>query len=222
MNKEINHISLDFWQTLAKPNPLFAQIRNDLLANFFRVSKEEMKAKYTKTKKFLDHNAEQNNVQGDVIDAYYALFLEMGYNAQEFDAENLSYMIDRRFLQNPPIFNPKTLEALIRFKEVPGNTVSITSNTNFISGIFIEETWNRATNFQFNFTIFSDLVRHAKPSSEIFNMVMEKSGKKACEIAHIGDNKFADWEGAKNMGFYSMLIDGPDDVPDAIDMISLI
>lgn len=195
-------------------------MRTTFLASFFGVPVDEMKMRYTKVKHRLDKQAEQDNVQGDVIDAYYALFLEMGYKESRDDAKYLNDIISQLFLMFPPDISLDLLKKIREYMR-NGRTFSITSNTNFVSGKIIRR---HLINMRvpFNFALFSDEVRHAKPSKDIFDMVKNDSSKMSHEIAHIGDNKFADWEGAKAQGFASYLVESPDDVPDVIDMISML
>ena len=59
--------------------------------------------------------------------------------------------------------------------------------------------------------IFSDVAKISKPNPQIFDLVYDSINKikplKKNEILHIGDNVFADFQGAINYGFHAQLVE---------------
>lgn len=62
----------------------------------------------------------------------------------------------------------------------------------------------------FMFQLYSDEIGISKPNHSVFDLVFHKVNDHCrvtkSEVVHIGDNKFADYLGAKNYGFQAILI----------------
>lgn len=59
----------------------------------------------------------------------------------------------------------------------------------------------------FDFILASTVVGSAKPNEKIFHEALRLSKTKADETCHIGDEPHADFEGARNLGITSILVD---------------
>ena len=224
--KNIKHISLDVWNTLLIPNVQFAVERTKFLAEYFDVSEEIAKIKFTKTKNILE---EISKVRGICISqpAIFALLINQFNNENiNADGNELRKMFITLFQKYPPILLNSTKYELERINKNTDITLGITSNTGFISGVFISHFINSQVDVDFKVNLFSDLVTFAKPSMEIFKMHFDALNNwtyvndlpkiEKSEIIHIGDNIDCDVIGAINFGFEHQWINDAAALPDIL------
>lgn len=216
----IRHISLDFWNTIGRANPEFAAIRNQLIADCYGIPVDDVRRIYTRTKKFLDNQHEQHQLATTSYGAWCTLGDEIDKErgTQEwyiFDDNGLIDVVNEAFLQNPPTL----AKGFVEFTQKPRNfSISITSNTNFISGDVIKR-YLGGLGCKIDFYIFSDIVGYSKPNLEMFDLVFNsvrllKHQKHICkdEVLHIGDDDIFDILGAKSYGFNAHKIYNVDDL----------
>lgn len=216
----IKHISFDFWGTLARPNPDYTKARTEYLAKVFNLPEKDIKEIYTTVKKRLDFNAETLGVQGRVPDAYAELCKEVYGKEIPWDAkivQELEYHTKKLFLQNQPIFPEGMADAIISLYKA-GFSTSITSNTNFISGLTIRAC-REMEKMCFNFTLFSDLHKLSKPNRKFFGIITHIMELEPREILHVGDNELADIKGGESAGFKTAFVKNPDETLKVIQNI---
>lgn len=211
----VKHVSFDFWNTLARPNPEFARVRNQYLSHFFNIGVDEMKEIYTRVKKRLDFNAEFTGVQGNVNDAIKALCDETETSYNEHDITIIRLNLSQLFMMHRPIF-PDGLAEAVNKLHTKGISTNITSNTNFISGFVLRKCIEHMC---FNFTLFSDIYQLAKPSKKFFGIIPYELDLQPHEILHVGDNELADIKGGESMGFKTSLVKNPDETLTVINNI---
>lgn len=215
----IKHISLDFWNTLASPNPEYARQRTNLIASFFDIPFDEAKRTYTSTKKFMDTAAEMAGFALSRDDVVQMLNEQMpsGHSLSQTKLNEFTFKMDQLFQHNLPTISPELVEVL---KLVKGRGIQfgILSNTNFtrgelLRGVVLDPAFG--ADF-FAFTMFSDDWRLAKPDDEFFSTMVRyaalNTGCDRRQILHIGDNYITDVKGAENVGIQSLHVTDPTDL----------
>lgn len=257
MKSEVKHVSFDFWNTLVKPNPKYAELRTEYLANAFGVSEAFAKAVYSSIKHRIDADTlrQSTNRMSSVEECLHLLFFtfpntfkpkkfyddqldDFSFTSSRNDKLTLRFISEARstfanlFASAPPIIDYELLADIAKLKKL-GISTSITSITNFISGVDILKFLERnllgvnADNAMaaagislsaskriglFDFSLFSDLETAAKPSKQAFDQVFDlakilhKQEFERANICHIGDDKVADFDGASNAGFQAIQV----------------
>ena len=223
----IKHLSFDAWNTLLKPSKQYANRRSEILAELFGCSASFAKALYTSVKIEVDGEAERLGISYPTPVVVERLISKFP-GEHEVSANMVIAHFEQAFAEFPPTILDEAVEAISKAKE-RGLTLSISSNTNFISGSVLGPMI--ASRIQcFDFMVFSDLLsdgfsqdRIAKPNSKFFAAVLHRcrmlhgADFSAENIAHIGDSAVCDHQGALSANFgRAFLVKGPEDVPSII------
>lgn len=210
----MKHISFDVWNTLISANPAYAIERAEFLAEVFDRPPhdlEEIKKIYSRVKSVFDSGAERNHssfaVYSTLIDE---LSIKFGYT----DALNVFSLKDaftEMFLRNPPIILQDLIKVIQEYYR-RGFTISIGSNSNFISGEVMHPFLISKFGDIFKFGVYSDIIGSAKPSPEFFKTICKEADLPPRQILHIGDDVRCDAEGSSVAGFQSLLIKNPADL----------
>jgi FMN phosphatase YigB (HAD superfamily) len=201
------HYSFDFWNTIAFSNPKFKIERAIYISKFFHLYNKEEEINSAFALIGEEYNLLIEN-QSSIIspEALYLKVIKQLKCYREVDIKKIVYDIEILFLKYPPII----YSGFLNFLELIDNgnkTISITSNTAFISGSVIEKFLESIGLLnKFKFCLFSDRENYGKPHKSIFEKIYLKkkefeSGTNLNEIIHIGDNLTTDYNGAKNIGF---------------------
>lgn len=229
---ELSHISFDVWNTLLIPNPTFANERAHIIKNAFelRHSVDQIKKDYTKLKSIIDKEALGLERAPSAIENWirfmntYPSPLYKSYNEVYDKVYN---PIQKSFNQNPPSMLPETIKVIKELKQ-RGYSLSIGSNTNFISGTTLYRILQERTDTAFNFTVFSDLIGVSKPNPKFFQHILQYAQVQKHEIQkshvlHVGDDYTCDFTGAVTFGFNALLCSKPEhvatDVTEFIDKL---
>lgn len=225
----IKHVSLDAWNTLLIPSKEYARVRTNILSNVFNCSPEFVKNTYTNVKRKFDIAAERDGEAFTTEYVYNELISAFPKFSDQIGPEELrTIYFERAFFENPPTILKETVDAINGLKE-RGITVSIASNTNFISGRELAKIIRRSCS-NFDFMLFSDLMplvrscnvgykMPAKPNPAFFDMVqkyaavLHPEGIEKLEIVHIGDSNICDFQGAAKFGLQSRLLKSVDELP---------
>ena len=227
---KIKHVSLDAWNTILIPNTQYAIRRSYILAEAFSCSPEFAAKAYTAVKRRLDKHAEETG-EGYATEYVYNELLAAFPRHLNVDIEELRVLhIEDEFLNTPPSVLEETKKAIQSLKD-RGITVSISSNTNFISGRILGRFLQEQVG-NFDFMLFSDTMQMshsaksgwfipAKPSPAFFSAVAKYCSVLHPEISaenilHIGDNEICDYSGAKNFGFQAKLLPSVNDLPEML------
>lgn len=222
----VRHISFDFWNTLATANPAYTKARTDYLQSLTvgtyygprGLSHEDVAMIYTRVKGKFDLMAEKGWISfpTEVPIRYLLNSLDLNWTAGEFS--DMCTKVQRRleglFLQTPPIILPETKELLSAI-QADGYTLSITSNTNFISGWVIQDVLKvNFSDIKWKMLYFSDNEKYSKPHPAILDLMQYRLGLNQKRILHIGDHPvcdaFASVKGS--LGYKTMLIKNPADL----------
>lgn len=197
------HVSFDVWNTLIKGNPEFSKKRIGTIMDHWNLPAatfETVKQAYTNTKRTLDWMAEKHGTAYNCLTIYDMLSDALGVGDSDKDSlEVLRLKVERDFLAYPPIVIDGVHEALSDLRDA-GYTLSIGSNSNFISGSTMFP-WLRDTLGYFDFGVFSDLEEVAKPNTLFFAYIASRARNKcnvknSNDIIHVGDHEICDVHGA--------------------------
>lgn len=188
----IRHLSLDFWNTLASPNPEFGKARLAFMAEYLHLPEGQVKEAYRFVKTASDTAAERFGSACTCDEIYGRLLSQVG--SPDADGIVLRNGLDALFQEHPPIVLRQNIEALLALQS-KGVLLSIASNTNFISGSVLDaivlSTWGVTWAFQ----VFSDQVGMSKPNPGFWGTVAKKtwcSGGLRDATWHVGDNLICD------------------------------
>lgn len=215
MSGQINHVSLDVWQTIILSNLEFKKRRNQLLAEHFAIKKPFAFVESV-AKKRQAWCTEVNELGGKALESVDILLLilkDCDVDTRAVSSHLLSQfytLMEVLFLEYPPIvLDPEIFPILEQLKS-HGITVSLLSNTGLINGCSLNKFFDQV-DLRFDFTIFSDEIGFSKPSpivfEEVFNKIRSRKNIGLKEIVHIGDNRKADFDGATSFGFRAYLVD---------------
>lgn len=225
---QIKHVSLDAWNTILVPSKKYAEVRTRILSRFFNCSEEFAKKVYSAVKKKFDTCAEEKGEAFSVQHVYDEL-MKAFPNIGNMRADELRTLyLEPTFLDHPPMVLTETVEAIASLKE-RGITVSISSNTNFISGDVLGP-FLRKNAGDFDFMLFSDkmngvnwesgVIKPAKPHTKFFEEVLRHAEvlhpnglTDLRSVIHIGDSNECDFKGAAKFGFQARLLTSVDELP---------
>ncbi len=157
---------------------------------------------------------------GNAIDGYQMIVMvlwKLDYNLDNVkfkDVHAIYHMQEQLFFKYPPVLYDNNTENVLLELTRRGATKSILSNTGFINGHTLTRLLNKLgiLNY-FSFTIYSDSVGMSKPNPVLYTYMKEKvktmrihDAVKENDIIHVGDNLFADIEGAKESGISAFQI----------------
>ena len=112
------------------------------------------------------------------------------------------------FLAHPPPAHEDALHVLESIKEM-GFKMGLISNTGMTPGFTFRSYMEERGMLEYFHTLtFSDEVKLAKPSSEIFMMTLEAMDARPEQTIHVGDHVINDVVGAKRCGMKTVWISG--------------
>lgn len=207
----IKHYSFDFWNTIAFSNPKFKKERCEFIYNFFdrKFEKQIINDAFSIIGK--DYNSVINNggQTSPINELYFKVFEFIGIE-KSYNMEKIKDGIFDLFLKYPPTISQAFLDFL-EYNNYKNVSLSITSNTTFIPGYIIEKHLTLIKLIKkFDFCIFSDSEKVAKPNNEIFQNILGRLNmikRLANNVIHIGDNFKADYLGAKNAGLSAFFLE---------------
>ena len=207
-SSEFDHVSFDFWRTMAFSNPKFKEARTSLFLSLNeRINTESVQDSFSKIGIAYNRGMEADNTILSPEVLYNQVLDDLKVNDELHKVVNTCYDL---FLKYPPMLDPK-LKSILEIIRLSGCSISITSNTAFIPGSLIRQFIDdQLGSGIFNFSIFSDEVKFAKPNCEIFDLMYGYLSKDKIldkrNILHIGDNFDTDVKGAKIFGISSYLL----------------
>jgi len=210
------HFSFDLWLTLIKSNPDFKAKRDTLFRDFFSIDKDidEVRKVIRHYDVLFNRISEKTGNHIEREEVFLLMLDALGKDIETVDDNQLKQFfqqVDELFLNNKPVLLWENIEELlIKIKE-NNKTASILSNTAFIHGDSLRKVLEHLCLADyFSFMIFSDEVKASKPNLRVFEIMFDKINDfrtlEKKEILHIGDNKIADYEGAKTFGVNSKLV----------------
>lgn len=213
----IKQVSFDVWNTLVKPNPLYATLRTEALAELVGVDFETAKKAYTTTKRQVDHAAEACGIGLATNEVYLLLMANVGVAVVNQHHTGITFrcMVERLFEKHPPVVTDaaKQLHAALIDR---GMIINIASNSNFISG-HVMHPFLQSEFGAVDFGVYSDLIEASKPNRMFFSRIMYEEGyRQADTILHVGDNLICDIGGARAVGMKAAYVANPDTIYDVV------
>lgn len=213
---DYTHISFDLWLTLIKSNPEFKQKRNLLFKNYFKIDSSITKvAEVVRYYDLLCNTVnEKTGLNFATNEIYYLILNSLEVDIEKIDLkslENFYLETELLFMEFKPILIYPQIELLFSELVEQQKSISILSNTGFISAGTLRKLlrYYDLDKF-FSFQIYSDEVGMSKPNPKIFKIVYDEiclfKEINRAEVLHIGDNMIADYNGAREFGFNSLLI----------------
>lgn len=215
-HSDYTHISFDLWLTLIKSNPEFKQKRNLLFKDYFKIDSSITKvAEVVRYYDLLCNNVnEKTGLNFATNEIYYLILNSLEVDIGKIDLkslENFYLETELLFMEFKPVLIYPKIELLFSELVEQQKSISILSNTGFISGGTLRKLlrYYDLDKF-FSFQIYSDEVGMSKPNPRIFKIVYNEicliKEINRAEVLHIGDNMIADYNGAREFGFNSLLI----------------
>ncbi len=128
----VKHISFDVWNTLITANPLYAEERNKVIAEYASCSEVEAATVYKEVKTLLDLKAEKG-ICGTSRHAWETLSAHLNIDLDKVDGLKRDCLA--MFIKHPPTLNPELCKKLEELSST--YSLSIKSNTNFVPGSFL-------------------------------------------------------------------------------------
>ena len=233
---EITAVTFDLWQTLLLDNRELgrarAQVRlegtQDALGRAgmsydLEHIREAYRACYRECHRIREQNLDVsfrdqveifiNNIDGGMVD-----------RLDEETIQEILRVYADSFFVHPPVPHSDALSVLRDVKTM-GLRIGLISNTGMTPGATFRRYLDQQGMLQYFDTLtFSDEVKLAKPSEEIFLLTLRSLGSAPPETVHVGDHVQNDVVGAKRCGLKTVWITGfyenenpsdPDTVPDA-------
>lgn len=210
------HFSFDLWLTIIKSNPDFKAKRDTLFRDFFSIDKDidEVRKVIRKYDVLFNRISEKTGNHIEREEVFLLMLDVLGKDIETVDDNQLKQFfqqVDELFLNNKPVLLWGNIEELLIEIKENNKTASILSNTAFIHGDSLRKVLEHlGLADYFSFMIFSDEVKASKPNLRVFEIMFDKINDfrtlEKKEILHIGDNKIADYEGAKTFGVNSKLV----------------
>ena len=200
-----SHISLDVWNTLLEPNPTFSVERTVLLADITQKSIEVCAKEYTKLKREADAT-EIALPTFVLVNTLLKRLLNTGCVSHDMTYEVMRD-INNLFIKYPPYLSSTIIDELHNIVKQFNITLSIGSNSNFISGVHMHP-WLESQ-IPLKFGVYSDLLGYSKPNPLFFEAIKSQVDCKHTEILHVGDSYTCDIIGATHAGINSAQVEGP-------------
>jgi len=205
------HISFDLWLTLIKSHPEFKERRALLFKTFFGI-RENLNEVAAVIKYYDDTCNKINELTGRSLDAFeiYLLILaKFGIFPDISQLQEFYTKTETLLFEYPPILLNHFDERF--FTELKKQKIScnILSNTGFIKGKTLRSLLNNYfVGPCFDFQLYSDEEGISKPHKAFFQKIFSYFDKPIASkaVIHIGDNRFADYNGALQAGLSALLI----------------
>ena len=211
------HYSFDLWSTLIKSHPKFKKERAKYLHKNYNFTNKSL-IEFERTIREVDLMCNTiNEKTGSNIDAeemYYFILCQVNEThdiVKYIDIQQLYNDVEQLIeLYTPVVYDENTIETLAKIKTFPDVTLNILSNTGFIKGKTLRKVLQKIGLAEyFDFQLYSDELNLSKPSKYFFNEMLHqvemvrKDKLAKSQIIHVGDNYFADIEGAIACGINS-------------------
>jgi putative hydrolase of the HAD superfamily len=201
------HYSFDLWLTLIKSHPEFKRKRAEYFYNLYNPQNKTIDEIEKIIREVDIMGTITNERVGKNIHPFELLsfvLLKLENSSFRFEDLNKIYkVVEKLFFEyHPQFMTSETLEIIYELWN-KGATLSILSNTGFITGKTLRQVLhNLKISHYTKFDIFSDEVGLSKPNVKIFEIMIEKTKQLHNgyilnhQIVHVGDNDYADFKGA--------------------------
>jgi putative hydrolase of the HAD superfamily len=214
--KKYKHISFDLWLTLIKSNVNYKPKRDQLFREFFEIDcsldrVSEIIRNYDLMCNTINETTGENFETNEI---YLLILGSLGIDLKKIDINKLEEFYcetEQLFFEyKPDLIYPDINNFLKKLKNESIST-NVLSNTAFIKGKTLNKILEHyELNEILSFSIYSDECGFSKPSIKIFELLHQRINEiknvSKKEVLHVGDNPIADYKGAIEYGFESLLI----------------
>jgi putative hydrolase of the HAD superfamily len=204
-------ISLDFWGTVATPNPQYGAARKKFFSELFGIDEDEAHSRYLAVKRHCDSSAE---AEGESITPLVAVkrVLADHQRTRTTNAAEVLLELEEIVRKHPPIIHPDIPGLIADLQSHHDVVIGVASNTNFIRGSLQDEHGH----IGWDFCVYSDEIGVSKPDPDFFSTVVSEASRRCEErlspddVLHMGDNRVCDLGGASKAGLRALLVTDPD------------
>ncbi len=207
----MRHISLDFWGTMFKPNPLYKPLRNQLVRSLLfdnKLSEEEVAGLVKSTK----DNMERAMICTGTQPNWYYMMAYLATSRPDINVQNIGERIKALRQENSnlvykcsPIIMQDVRGTLKQLVE-SGITLNILSNTTFIPGDDLDRVLRKEGLLNmFEFRVYSDQLLVCKPSTAAFSKIISTPEYSVGDVMHVGDDPRTDGASEK-LGIFPLII----------------
>ena len=123
------------------------------------------------------------------------------------DIRRIAEIYADSFFEYPPVLHQDAIRVLSDIQD-SGNKLGLISNTGMTPGVIFRTFMDQVGILRyFDVLTFSDEVRLAKPSGEIFRIAANELGTETADIVHVGDHLVNDVLGAQKAGMKTIWIE---------------
>ncbi len=212
----IRHVSLDLWLTLIRSNPLFKPARARLAIEHFGIaaSEEETLQRFQRFDRLFNTINEATGRNLSVHEMLYVILDDLGVKVEALSIEAIEAFYtssEALFFEHHPQLLDAAIPNTLRGLREQGFTISLLSNTAFILGRTLRKLMPvLGLEGCFDFQLYSDETGRSKPSPDVYELLYRRASElrplQKGEILHVGDNRIADYDGARKVGFQAALL----------------
>ena len=207
-------VTFDFWNTLFVDHS--GKLRKDMRATFLR---EELAAVgiarsspalydgLSAGYRYFDdiwHNEMRTPRLAEILEA---VFSDLGVSPPQETKDRIADAFEALIIELPPDLVPGASETLRELSQ--RFTLAIVCDTAYTPGRTLRKLLDREGLTEcFDHFCFSDEMGMSKPDPRIFRAVLEKSGARGPDAAHVGDMERTDIAGAHAAGMWALLFCG--------------
>jgi putative hydrolase of the HAD superfamily len=163
-----------------------------------------------------------NEATGQNLTRYEMLYILLSHLGIDVETVPISVLdsffdeCDSLFFEHRPQLTDPGISSTVHAMREAGITLSILSNTGFILGESLRKMLPLlGLKDCFDFQLYSDELGASKPSlhafTEVYRLATEIRPLEKLEILHLGDNRKADYDGARSAGMSALLLDPVND-----------
>jgi len=214
--KKYKHISFDLWLTLIKSNVNYKPKRDKLFREFFEIDcsldrVSEIIRNYDLMCNTINETTGENFETNEI---YLLILGSLGIDLKKIDVNKLEEFYcetEQLFFEYKPDLIYHNINNFLKKLKNESISTNVLSNTAFIKG----KTLNKILEYYelneiLSFSIYSDECGFSKPNIKIFELLHQRINEiknvSKKEVLHVGDNPIADYKGAIDYGFESLLI----------------
>ncbi len=214
------HYSFDLWLTLIKSNPAFKTTRTRYFHQHFNAKQKTIEeVAFVFRQVDLMCNSINEHTGGNIdAEEMYLMVISLLNGCEEsikdVDIKRLYEKMENLVLEYMPLlYSEQTAEILSILKEKSGASFSLLSNTGFIKGHTLRKVLKiLKIDFLFDHQMYSDEEGMSKPNRALYERMIAWVQKfyggsmERNQIIHIGDNAYADLEGARAVRIDGLLV----------------
>ncbi len=210
----VSVLSFDIWNTLLRGNQAFTRPRLALIFSHLKLGylkADDVLDAYLLANRFLNEESERNGIDYGMGERLAIMYDRLGLEHDVPDDATILEIQERtgKLRRNPEylptLTEPDLLATLTALRE-QGYLLGLLSNTGMDNHLSMEPLLKLMGLWQlFDNAIFSSQDGRAKPNEGIFLRMATEFKVEPDQVLHIGDNRTADYNGARAAGMHGVL-----------------